>query len=252
MQIEMEMNGQKIPVSMIMRMDGDVNVYSVNADGSFSIAVAFTRMKVDVPGAEGVSYDSSGDQKDTLPQFQPLNACIGVPVTARVTPLGQLLDLDDHVIADALSRMEDAALMNQFQSMFKQSMESSFVQLSEAPVKEGTVYAAGEITMPVPEMGEMKQKLGYRILSISRDKKQVLMQPLIEMAFESAPGAALTAELSRPCASDAWLLFDTEEGNVMRSALVMGYGITLSQGMERMTITTDMLMKYEVTPSGSK
>ena len=252
MQIEMEANGQKISIPMIMGMDGTVKVNSVNADGSFLVAVVLTRMKVDVPGAEGVSYDSSGDQKDTLPQFQPLNACIGVPVTATVTPLGQLLDLDDHVIVEALSRMEDAALMNQFQSMFKKSMECSFIQLSEAPVKEGTVYEAGEMTVPVPEVGEMNQKVGYRILCVSRDKKQILMQPLIAMTLKPAPGAMLTAELSRPCESDGWLLFDTEEGNVMRSALVMGYGMTLSQGTERMTINTDMLMKYEITPSSSK
>jgi|GEM_PF-2215528 len=252
MQMEMGVNGQQISIPMVMRMEGDVKVDSVNTDGSFSITVAFTRMKVEVPGAEGVSYDSSGDQKDTLAQFQPLNACIGVPVTAKVTPLGQLLDLDYHVIAEALSRMEDAALMNQFQSMFKKSMESSFVQLSEAPVREGTVYEAGEITVPVPDVGEIRQKIGYRILCVSRDKKQVLMQPLIAMTLAPAPGAALTAELSRPCASDAWLLFDTEEGNVMRSALVMGYGMTLSQGTERITMNTDMLMKYEITSSGSK
>ena len=166
------MNGQQISIPMVMRMEGDVKVDSVNTDGSFSITVAFTRMKVEVPGAEGVSYDSSGDQKDTLAQFQPLNACIGVPVTAKVTPLGQLLDLDYHVIAEALSRMEDAALMNQFQSMFKKSMESSFVQLSEAPVREGTVYEAGEITVPVPDVGEIRQKIGYRILCVSRDKNK--------------------------------------------------------------------------------
>lgn len=247
MRIEMDMNGQKIPVPMTMEMYGNVQVDSVDSDGVFSVVVKFTRMKMEVTGPGSASYDSEGDQKDTPPQFQPLNACIDVPVTAKVTPLGEVLEMDDHVLVDALSRMEDAAMMTQIQDMFKKSMESSFVQLSEAPVKEGVEYDAGDLSMPLPEVGELHQKIGYKILWVSGDRKQVLLQPRIEMALKPSPGSSMTAELSRPCKTDGWLLFDTEEGNVVRSALVMGYGITLSQAAMQVSVNTDMLMEYEIS-----
>jgi len=244
MQIQAEGRDVRIPITMTMEANFETTGVAPNDD--FTLTARFTRMTVEATGPGGeVAYDSAMDRRPSDPNFRHLAVLLENPISVEVTPLGEVRDIDMHLLVDALQRAGAAALREEIERTTRQLMQSSFVQLSERPVRAGDTYDAGDIVQTLPNVGEMRMDAAYKILSVSGDKKQVLLRPMAEITIEPAAGAAAECKLNST-ELNGWIVFDREVGNVMRSAAAVSLDMSVSAEGEKGDIKLDMDLKYRV------
>lgn len=233
----------KIPIDMTMAAKCEVE--RVAANGDASAVMTFTRITLDSSGPATLSYDSDADGDAVMPQLKHLATLVHNPIPVKVTELGKVLDMDMHVLYDAMRRAGAAAMMQELKNTADQMVQSTFVQLSPDPVKAGDTYDAGEIVQVVPQVGEMHNAISYEILSVSADRTKALLRPMSTFELKPLAGAPVNVKLESGH-MDGWILFDLERGNIMRSAARVVTVMSISAGGQTMPVTTEVEFKYRV------
>jgi len=256
MDINMEISppeGAGMTIETGMKMEGGYAVTAVESNGDFQAVMTITRaaMKMNMSAGPGksqrMSFDSDKDTgDDTDPAMRPMRAMLNVPIPIRVSAVGKLLETDTHALLEALDRVSAGAMAKEIQQQATKLFESTFVQLSETPVKAGDTYDAGEIVQALPGMGEMRARIRYKVLAVSADKKQAVLQPKAEFSLKSTPGGPDKIAVDSTN-MDGWLLFDVEKGNIVRSAGDVKLGMTISDQGESGRMDMTMKMKFHTS-----
>lgn len=238
----MSAGGQEANISMTITMDTGYTVKSVDANGDAWAALTFTRMTMKAVGPKEISFDSDKDTGNSDPNLQALKAMLNTRVPVKVSSLGKLLDVDMDPIHEAIRRAGAAAKLLDFEKTADQVTKSSFVMLSPSPVKPGDSYDAGAIVDTMGGVGEMVFNVRYKVLSISGDKKQVLLQPMGDSTFKVSPEVPLEVKLNSGKV-DGWILLDLEKGYIVRSAGASSMDMSMSQGEQTMRVKVDSKIK---------
>lgn len=244
----------KMNMTMNMKMDGMFHVTEVDSNGDFRAVMTITRIttKMDMEGGPGgaqkMDFDSDKDRATDRPEMRPLRAMLNQPVPVKISAMGQLLEADVHALASMMGSAASTT-MNAKQSI-EQILKSSFVQLSKDPVKAGDTYDAGELSMGGPGGDGMKAKVRYKILSVSGDKKQAVLQPLVDFSITKIPGAENIKMES--CSADGWILFDVERGNIVRSAADIRMAMAGSEGRQSMRMEMQIGVRFDTAEKAGR
>lgn len=240
--------GKVVNVSMDMniKMDGRYDVTAVEPNGDFQARMTLTRVAMkmnsdDPNGKQEMDFDSDRKAAEKeRPEFRSLRAMVNTPVPIKISALGKVLDMDTHALLGAMDRAASAA----FQQSMQQVLKGSFVQLSEAPVKAGDTYDAGELSMGggAPGQPEMKFRLRYKVESVRGDQKQAVLRPVVDFSLKDLPGMEKVKLESSSI--DGWLLFDVEKGNILKSAADVRLSLSATEGNQSMHMDMSMKMKY--------
>jgi hypothetical protein len=132
--------------------------------------------------------------------------------TCTVTPLGEVLDIDLHLVPPAQGGT-DADISNEFlQQSVIGALSETFVKLASKPVSAGEIYEGGDFNQNI-QFGHLTSSVSYGVLSVSGDKRKVVLKPIIR--FNKAPGDL--SEQADSIVVDGWTLFDRDHGKMERS-----------------------------------
>lgn len=237
---------QRMTVSMNMTMSGDYEIQSVDANGDFRASMVIGRVTMKAKARKEVSFDSDKDGSGGNPAFRPLMAMLKVPIAVKVSPVGKLLETDIQPLLEAVRRAQGGALADNVKDSAEELVKSAFVQLSEKPIKAGDIYDAGEIVTAMPGAGEMKAKVRYKLVAVSGDRKQAILQPKAEVVFNSQPGAKEKYKLDAS-SMDGWILFDIEKGKGVRSAWDMKTRMTTDVKGQKGRMDITMKMRFNTS-----
>ncbi len=229
------MGEMEMPLNMTF--EGSYEIKNVNAEGNTEATLIISHMTMKATGAMDISYDSADPKDSTDSQFAAVNVMVNVPIPVQISALGELLSMDTSPLLQAAERMGTQLDLDQFKQQTKQLTESSFIQLSEDPLKIGDVYDAGTISTSFGGTGSMQANVKYKVAAISGDKKQAILQPMVTFSF---PGMNLKQNEFK-----GWILFDLEKGNVKESYGRQLLEIGFEQGDSAASILIDMAVVFK-------
>ena len=204
--IGMKMGARTMAVTQTMHIDAKAKVTAVDETGNIFVLVKISRLTMEMKGIpEPVSYDSD-NADDAKPDFEGINAMIGVGIPCKISPVGKMLETDLEPLRLAMRRVNNAAMKKAIEDSAGKMFEGTFVQLSEEPIAAGQSYDAGTIIAD-----PMKARVSYAIDSVSGDKRQAVMTPTVAFEFPAGALAGGEAKLTRQ-KTDGWILFDLENG----------------------------------------
>jgi len=188
-----------------MRTEFKISVTGVDEKGNIAATIKTTRMKLEMTGLAKVSYDSD-NANDADEAFKAVTAMINVDIPIKFSPVGEILETDLEPLRLAARKAGDAAMAKSIEDSTKKMFGGTFVQLSAKPIAAGENYQVGTVVDD-----KTKIHLSYDILSVSGDKKQVVMAPkaTFEMADDAIPGAERKIKSQDMV---GWRLFDVENG----------------------------------------
>lgn len=226
---QMQMGERNAVVNIVINMDAQYSVQSVDANGDARAILTMTRVVMQSDGPNPVSFDSDKDTAPDNPHLQALRAMLNVPIPVEVSALGEVLDMDQNPVDKALQRAGVAANLLEKDKTTDEIVKGSFVQLSESPVIMGDIYDAGTIVEKTEGVGEMLVKARFRVLSISGDRKLAILQPMGDFSLKPTSNSGpVTIKLSNAMI-DGWILFDLEGGFIDRSEVQTSIDMALSQ-----------------------
>jgi hypothetical protein len=240
---------RKADMHMLISMAAEYTVKSVDENGDARADFTITRMTMKAmsqasPG--GITFDSDKVQQDADPKLAALKVFVKTVIPVKVSSIGKILDMDLDPIREAVARAGEAAALLDFGKTADKAMKSSFTQLSLKPVRPGDIYEAGTIVEKLENLGEMSMTARYKVLAISGDGQQVLLQPLGNMSLKPAAGNPGNMKMSMKKGNvDGWLLFDVEKGNIVRSAAASGMELSMSQDNVTMNMISDTKIRCE-------
>lgn len=241
--MNMDMGGMKMEMPMKMTMDGASKITSVIPEGDFNAEMVINRvtMNMDAMGMK-MEFDSSKTPEPREPQYKPLVAMVGKPIKLTLSPLGKVSNVDAAAITDAMKQANPVTGDPSMQQ-FDQMLNSSFIVLPENPVKAGETFDSGEIIQDIPEMGEMRFRVQYKVLAVSGDKDQVLLEPIMDMAIKPSENAKapMDAKLNK---AGGWMLFDVSRGNVAQSSLAMDMTMQIEQMGQKVNMIMNTKAAY--------
>lgn len=237
-EMNMEMMGQKMPMQMTMESDYKIN--EVTENGNAKIGVEFTRVAVFMEGPQPMKFDSDSEEDmENNPNAGVFTSLLNNEISSEITPNGKVVEMNMDAIMDNLPAEQGAQVKGQLESMSDQFAQNAFVALPDEPVKEGDVYDAGIIETGNAGMS-MKVDMKYKVLSISEDKRYVILEPQGEFMMESIQeGVEMSAEDNK---IGGWVLFDLERGFLESSDMKMLMTLTANQ----MAIKMDMNIKMRM------
>jgi serine/threonine protein kinase len=206
-------------------------------DLTFTNATIDTTGDVTTPGQppRHVDVHWTSDHPEQGPEtLAPFKAMLGVTIPIQVSPRGELLASDFRPVQEALHRAGAAAEMaNAFSD---DMLSSTFVQLPEQPVKLGDTWSAGEITKKVPPAGEANVKFQLKVLAISADKRQVLLETRPEMKLTLGGPVKLR---SQQTGYHLWLMFDNDRGDATSAYVRMCMHLAMDADGQRVDADAD-------------
>ncbi len=238
-EMNIEMMGQKMPMNMTM--ESDYKVKEVTEEGNAKIDVVFTRVAMSMDGPQPMKFDSDNEEDITNnPAAGVFSALLNKAITSEVTPYGKVVEMNMDAIMEGLTDEQGAQMQNQMESMSDQFTQNAFIALPEEPVKEGDIYNAG--TMENNNAGmTMKINMKYKVLSISEDKRYVLLEPQGEFQMESKKeGVEMTSENNK---IGGWVLYDLQKGMLKNSNMIMNMNVTANQMAMKMDMNIEMKME---------
>ncbi|HKK58397.1 MAG TPA: DUF6263 family protein [Salinivirga sp.] len=237
-EMNMEMMGQKMPMQMTMESNYKIN--EVTENGNAKIGVEFTRVAVSMDGPQPMKFDSDSEEDmENNPSAGVFTSLLNNEISSEITPSGKVVEMNMDAIMDNLPAEQGAQVKGQLESMSDQFAQNAFVALPDEPVKEGDVYDAGIIETGNSGMS-MKVDMKYKVLSISEDKRYVILEPQGEFIMESIQeGVEMSAEDNT---IGGWVLFDLERGFLESSDMKMFMKLTANQ----MAIKMDMNIKMRM------
>lgn len=240
MTIKMDMGGMKMDAPADMDMDMVCKIAAIDENGNFQaeMSISHVAMKMEMMGT-AFSFDSATNPNPTEPQFKLLAAMLNKTISATMTPRGQLVKFDTSSLEAGLA--ESGPQGEQVMQQLNQMMNNLFIGLPEGPVTAGGEYDGGTITQTIPDVGEMVLEVRYKVLSVSADLKQAILEPSVTMTLKAKEGAPATMNMTME-KYEGWILFDVEGGNLVKSNILSTMHMTMEQLGQKM----DMLMDMDV------
>jgi hypothetical protein len=259
-------NGQKTDMPSVMNIKFKYTVKSVNPDGDAVAELEITRMSMRQSGAgqnftmDSDTWNDAGSELSNV-AFAPIKAIVNTPINIALSSRGKVLYVDLDPIVQAMNRAEDAAwtasfgndamagqLKGQINGLMKEAsdemLKSSFIMLPEETVHEGDVYDAGEIVSALENgLGEIRVNARYRVLSVSGDGKQALLQPMGDFRIEPSSKTSMTFDVKHSTIN-GWILFDIPSGMIQKSAAYVNMNIQVEQGGETANLDTTAKVKF--------
>jgi hypothetical protein len=225
----------EMPFKMTFQASYTVN--SVLADGNAQATLMITRMTMKAEGAANISYDSSDPAQASNPQFASSNIMINAPIPVVISPLGELVSVDTNPLMEAAKKLGSQINQNEFEQQLKEITESSFIQLSEKPLKAGEAYEAGTLSTSLGDANSMTAKVKYEVIAVSGDKKQAILKPIVAFSF---PGMSV-----KKSDFSGWILFDLEKGNIKESFARQLLEMEMPQEGDVGLLTIDMGISFK-------
>jgi hypothetical protein len=220
-----------------MTFDASYKVNNVNAEGAAEATLVISHMTMKATGAMDITYDSADPQNSSDSQFAAINVMVNVPIPVQISPLGELISMDTDPLLQAAQKMGTQIDLAQFKQQTKELTESSFIQLSADPLKAGDLYDAGTISTTFGETSTMQANVKYKLIAVSGDKKQAILQPMVTFSF---PGMNLKQSNFK-----GWILFDLEKGNVKESYGKQILEIGFEQGDAESSFLIEMAVNFK-------
>jgi hypothetical protein len=223
-----------IEVPVAMGYEAEVVIDSVDDEGvaDLTMTAAHITLRMDSPDGTETTYDSATDAVAPTPDLYELAALVGTPIRLRVNAVGALLETDTSALEAALAgRGTGAVVAASTRQTMDQLLQSTFVTLSEAPVRAGEDYDAGTVAVETPGAGTVRTATQYRVAAISGDGGQVVLEPASTMTLEPDPDVPATVVL-KSADTRAWLLFDVVRGNIARSAGNLSMTVSMTVGAQ--------------------
>jgi hypothetical protein len=232
MLIELDMDGQNEPMNIDMKMDitGSYTVEKIFSDGGMEVHFVFTRLVVSTSSLVGWKFDSD-EKEDPKPEFSKLRRFLNVPVIMKIDARGKTLSVDTSLIEAAMAEAGDEATPEEIKAQVDNFTKSTFIMLPEKAVKTGDIFDAGALDQDIPGLGTLTTQSRYRVAALSRDRKKMILEPVITVAMEGTDMSHSSIK--------GWMLFDTEKSVVEKSYLVTHLDFSFSQGGEEARIVTD-------------
>ncbi len=233
----------KVTVHVTIDMDAQYTVRSVDGNGDAWAVLTITRMKMRSDGPEAVAFDSAQNQPAGNPHLQALQAMLNTPIPVKVSALGKVLDMDRDPIDQAIRRAGIAANVFDANKTADDIVKGSFVQLSASPVRRGDIYTAGTIVQKTEGLGEMALDARFKVLSVSGDGKQALLQPMGDFMLKPGNEAGPVRINLSKASVNGWILFDLEKGFISRSEVLVTMEMEASEGANAMHLATDTIAR---------
>jgi Family of unknown function (DUF6263) len=232
--MSIEVSGQKMLITMPMKLGCHYTVKTVDADGDATAEMVITKMAVSMTSPQGeMTYDSDRDDGSD-PRFGSLQAMLNVPIPVKVSALGKVLEMDVQPMEEAIKR-GGASALNVGDTTDK-IVKSTFIMLPEGPVRANDAYDAGEIVQQLSNMGEMISKVKYEVLSVSSDGTKALLKPSGEFSLNPADGGDIHLDLNS-FKLGGWILFNIADGNIERSYGDIEASILVTQNGQSMNFS---------------
>ena len=237
-----EAQNEKLVIRMDMGLWGNYVVTRVDPNGDAQLSFVLTRITLSATGPRTVTFDS--DRSYNQPEYESMMVMLNKPVTGLVTPQGALKNMDDHLIVDAVNKISRNVMPQNSNQISSQMLNNTFIQLWRDPVKEGDVYPAGDIIQPADNFGQMKMQTSYKLMHVSGDRKQVLLQPMASIKLLDNPSSPVKVTLDEG-SINGWILFDIEKGDIQRSRAIVLLGMTIMQDGVPVKVQMSMDLKYQ-------
>ncbi len=130
----------EMKIAQTMVMDSDMTVKDVAENGSATIEMNFSKIKMDVEAPGGkMGYDSDNKDKDASSPLAIMGAMIGKPITFELEPNGSVKSVKGaKELADAVGNPQMAQMVSE--ESLKQTMERSFKLFPAKPLKPGDTW----------------------------------------------------------------------------------------------------------------
>ncbi|RPJ04078.1 MAG: hypothetical protein EHM28_14095 [Spirochaetaceae bacterium] len=235
MKMNMEMNGQAMPMDMTMNLDMKYTIISVNADKSAQIEFVITRMRVDMAGPMTMDFDSDRKEDAENPQFKTMFLIVNNPFSMVIDSRGKLISFDMKGMMEKMAAADADATNEELERMLNEFTKNSFIQLPEAAVKTGDTYDAGTIEQDISGMGKMTVSVTYKIHAVSGDKRFVILIPTAKMDMPGLEkdGSGMTG----------WLLFDATRGNITKSYGNLAMKLAVGDAEQKIKVGAEYIIK---------
>jgi hypothetical protein len=227
-------------------MQSCYSVKEVLPNGNAVVELYFTRVSLslqDPSTGKNTAMDSNNPEDLKKEDFMKFRYMLNVPILAKITPRGELLETDTNPLSKALKDAGEIALLGEITKQFNEAMHDSFIQLPNESVKVGDVWEAGVLAQSNPLLGNLNAKIKYKIVAVSGDNKQAILEPLVEFSMDKGKTGPLMA-LKRS-SMKGWILFDVEKGNIVKSYGDVSIEFTITQGKQSSSLSMDMVSKYK-------
>ena len=204
-------------IKMLLDLRARYKVKAVNADGDATVDLSYSRIIVRSMGPRQVDYDSNRDKASKKAQFAAYNSLLDTPMELTIDPRGKIKSVDVSALEKKINALGNKAMASHFKQTSQEITHSAFVALPKDPVKTGDLINVGSLSSPLPNVGKMTMKTQYKVLAVSGDKKRVLLQPITKYSIQAVKNAPFKSRI-HDMKLAAWVLFDREIGNVIKSA----------------------------------
>lgn len=242
--MDMEMGGMTMKMPMRITMSGVNKTVSVTPEGNFNAEMIIERVTMDMDAmGMKMAFDSTKTPEPQEPQYKPLAAMVGKPVKMTYSPLGKVSEIDMAAMTSAMKEAGPASSGKGTLEQLDQMVNSSFVSLPENPVRAGDTYDGGEMVQDIPDLGELRFHAQYKVVAVSGDKSQVLLEPIMDLTVKPSGDskAPLDAKLDK---SGGWLLFDVSRGNISQSFITMDMTMHVEQMGQKMNMVMNTKSAY--------
>ncbi len=238
--VKLDIGGGNQPMTVYMKMDmaGSYTIEKISSDGGMAVRFVFSRVVVDASSIIGMKFDSD-DKEDVHPEFSKLRHLLNVPVSMKINALGKTLAVDFSHVQTAMEKAGEEATSEEIRVQIENFTKNAFMLLPEKAVQTGDTYDAGALDQDIPGLGTLQTQSRYRVAALSRDKKKIVLEPLITITMKGT-------DMSRSNCK-GWLLFDTEKGMVEKSYFLTHLDISFVEGesASRLVTDTEILQKIK-------
>ena len=233
----------EIPITIYIAANYVVDSVTPQGQAAITMKITDMLMKADMaPVGDNFSYDSSVDKDPQDPAMKVLAALIGAPMTMKITPRGEISDMDLTEFEKALALTGDDAPPTFISQIMDQLKMRTFTVLPEAAIAAGQTYNAGDFSVAIPDLGQLDVSSKYEIVDVSGNGKKVLLKPGGNIKLVPTAGAAGDFKLN-DAIIDGLLVFDVEKGffeggksSLIQDITIKAQGVTLNLISETRTV----------------
>ena len=216
--------GQKGETSSTHTLEVSWQVSSVDGEGVADASYFVHRLRTTLApaGQAQMQADSANkNQAGPLAEFMaPLfDAIIDKPIRMKIHPTGEISDVQlPRGMAEELKKLAAEAVAAAFsEDVLKQVIQASSPDFSQKPVSVGQTWTTTRQTA-FPVYGKATAKTTYKYEGLEKrgDRKLAKISPQVEVKFDPAKDASLTAEIAKQNSSGA-IYLDIEAGKLVES-----------------------------------
>ena len=233
--------GKKIKVNVKMKIKGYYKILTVKDNGSAVIATTISKLNITAPGK--LNYDSMKDKATEDPRIKFFNALVNNRIVTTIDKYGKLLKTDMKFVKLALKNLKLPDMQSKLDNISDQIIRSSFTMLPRTLVKAGMTYDSGTLITPIYKIGLLHFKASQKVVSVSADKKKVVLKPIGNFTLKALPGKTLTAKIKNGNMS-GWILFNRSKGYVTESASLTKLDIIINKNKMIMPIKMQISIHY--------